>query len=89
MNTPRILIGIIAALGIVLVISALGKPGQDSDTIMHFVYLSIIGAMVGSWALAEMRGNVTESIRNLLIWGVIIVVIMLVYEYRFALGFAS
>lgn len=87
MNTSRILIGIIAALGIVLVISALSKPGQDTDTIMRFIYLGIIGTMVGSWVLAEMRGNVGESVRNLLIWGVIIVVIMLGYEYRGALGF--
>ena len=89
MNSPRILFGLIAALIIVLLISAIGKPGPDSDMIVRTVYMMIALGLIGSWVWVEMAGNMTKTLRHLLIWGVIIVVVMLAYDYKDALGFAS
>jgi aspartyl protease family protein len=46
---------------------------MDGDTTARLVYLALLGAAVGGWAMAEMRGNLHGALRYLVIWGLIAV----------------
>ena len=44
---------------------------MDSDTTARLIYLSILAAAIGAWALAEMRSRLSQSLRYLVVWGLI------------------
>jgi aspartyl protease family protein len=44
---------------------------MDSDTTARLIYLSVLVAAVGGWALVEMRGKLSQSLRYFLVWGFI------------------
>ncbi len=46
---------------------------MDGDTVSRLIYLSLLAAAVGGWALMEMRGRLGQSLRYLLIWAFIAV----------------
>lgn len=46
---------------------------MDGDTTARLIYLALLGAAVGAWAMAEMRGNLHGALRYLVIWGLIAV----------------
>ena len=43
--------------------------------------------MWASWFMAEMRGNMGETVRNLLIWGALVTVVAIAYSYKTQFGF--
>ena len=44
---------------------------MDGDTTARFVYLGLLAAAVATWAFAEMRQNLSASLRYLIIWAMI------------------
>ncbi len=44
---------------------------MDSETTMRLIYLSLLAVAIGGWALAEMRCRIGQSLRYLLVWGMI------------------
>lgn len=44
---------------------------MDGDTTARLIYLGLLAAAIGGWAVAEMRGRLSQSLRFLLIWGLI------------------
>ncbi len=90
MNSPRATMLILLALGIVLVLAVSGGlPRLSGDDIASLVAFGILATMIGTWALAEIRGNMGESLRNLLIWGVVVLILVFGYQNKAMLGFAS
>lgn len=85
--SQRILIGVIVVLLVALVVSGLAGGAISGDTLGRFAYAGLVLTLIGSWTLAEMRGNLSESLRNLLIWGVIIAVVAFAYSYKAHFGF--
>ena len=41
---------------------------MDGDTTAQLIYLGLLAAAVGGWAITEMRGKLSQSLRFLLIW---------------------
>ncbi|MCA3662117.1 MAG: hypothetical protein INF07_12910, partial [Methylobacterium sp.] len=69
MNSPRVTLLILLALGVALVLAVSGGlPSLSGDDMASIVAFGIVLTMMGTWALAEIRGNMGESLRNLLIW---------------------
>lgn len=90
MNSPRVTLLILLALGVALVLAVSGGlPSLSGDDIASLVAFGILLTMVGTWALAEIRGNMGESLRNLLIWGVVVLILVFGYQNKAMLGFAS
>jgi len=85
--SQRFLIGLIVALLVALVIAGLASGSLSGNTLGRLTYAGLALTLIGSWALAEMHGNLSESLRNLLIWGVIIAVVALAYSYKAHFGF--
>jgi hypothetical protein len=79
-------IAILLALAGVLVFASLGAR-PSGDDVVEFIYVGILATMIGAWALAEMRGNMREAIRNLVIWGAVVLIIVLAYDNKTMLGF--
>lgn len=46
---------------------------MDSETTARLIYLSLLAAAVGGWAIVEIRGRLNQSLRYMLIWGLIAV----------------
>lgn len=46
---------------------------MDADATARLIYLVLLGAAVGGWAMVEMRGNLHGALRYLVIWGLIAV----------------
>ncbi len=44
---------------------------MDGDTTARLIYLGLLAAAVGGWAVVEMRGRLNQSLRFLLIWALI------------------
>lgn len=44
---------------------------MDGDTTARLIYLGLLAAAVGGWAIVEMRGRLSQSLRYLVIWGLI------------------
>ena len=42
---------------------------MDGDMVARLIYLGLMAAAVGGWAMVEMRGRMGQSLRYLLIWG--------------------
>lgn len=42
---------------------------MDGDMVARLIYLGLLAAAVGGWAMVEMRGRLSQSLRYLLIWG--------------------
>lgn len=90
MNSPRATLLILLILGIVLVLAVSGGvPSLSGDDVASLVASGILVTMIGSWALAEIRGNMGESLRNLLIWGVVVLILVFGYQNKALLGFTS
>jgi predicted aspartyl protease len=90
MNSARIPILLLIGLGVILLFALSGgAPRLSGDDLASLVATGIVATMIGSWVLAEMRGNLAESIRNLLVWGVIALALIFAYQNKAMLGFAS
>ncbi|MFY8156781.1 MAG: hypothetical protein ACOVLI_07890, partial [Rhabdaerophilum sp.] len=77
MNSPRVTLLILLALGVALVLAVSGGlPSLSGDDMASIVAFGIVLTMMGTWALAEIRGNMGESLRNLLIWGVVVLILV-------------
>ena len=85
--SQRIMIGLIVVLLVTLVVAGLAGGALSGDALGRLAYAGLVLTLIGSWTLAEMRGNLSESIRNLLIWGVIIAVVAFAYSYKAHFGF--
>ncbi|MCA0400544.1 MAG: hypothetical protein LCH38_06990 [Proteobacteria bacterium] len=83
----RILAAIAIILAVILAFALAKGPDMDGDTIARLVYGGLIAGLVSSWVLAEMRGNLGQSLRYLFIWGVIVAAIAFAYSYKGELGF--
>ena len=87
MNSPRIAIALLVGLAIVLVFAVLGVPALGGSEIAGLAAGGLLLTMWASWFMAEMRGNMGETIRNLLIWGALITVVAIAYSYKTQFGF--
>lgn len=87
MNSPRIALALLAGLAIVLVVAVLGVPKLGGNEIAGLAAVALLMTMWGSWFMAEMRGNMGETIRNLLIWGALVTVVAIAYSYKTEFGF--
>lgn len=52
---------------------------MDGDMTARILYLSLLVAAVGGWAMAEYRGKLGAGLRTLMAWGMIIVGLMAGY----------
>jgi len=86
MPSQKLLIGLILLLLGTLAITLFANATLSGDMIANVAYLAVIMTMLASWGLAELRGNPGNTLRNLLIWGVIIIVLMLGYQNRALFG---
>ncbi|MCA3629244.1 MAG: hypothetical protein IOC35_02850 [Methylobacterium sp.] len=90
MNSPRATLLILLALGIALVLAVSGGlPSLSGDDMASLVSFGILLTMMATWGLAEIRGNMGESLRNLLIWGVVVLILVFGYQNKAMLGFSS
>jgi aspartyl protease family protein len=46
---------------------------MDGDTTARLIYLMLLAAAIGGWAFTEMRGQLSQSLRYVLIWVFILV----------------
>lgn len=44
---------------------------MDGDTTARLIYLGLLAAAIGGWAIVEMRGRLSQSLRALVVWGLI------------------
>lgn len=86
MPSQKLLIGLILLLLGTLAITLFANATLSGDMVANFAYLALVMTMLASWGLAELRGNLGNTLRNLIIWGVIIIVLMLGYQNRALLG---
>lgn len=69
-------------IGISIIIGILTfKPNTGDDT-FHAVYLITLLLMVSSGVIHLIRNKPSETIRNLIIWGLIFVAIIIAYSFR-------
>jgi hypothetical protein len=87
MNSPRIAFALIAGLAIILVVAVLGVPKLAGNEIAGLAATGLLLTMWASWFMAEIRGNMGETLRNLLLWAAIITVVAIGYGYMTQLGF--
>lgn len=86
MNSPRVALALIVGLAIVLAVAVFGAPKLGGNEIAGLAAVGLLLTMWGSWFMAELRGNMGETLRNLLIWGALVVVVTLAYSYKTQLG---
>lgn len=90
MNSPGATLLILLALGVALVLAVSGGlPSLSGDDMASLVSFGILLTMMATWGLAEIRGNMGESLRNLLIWGVVVLILVFGYQNKAMLGFSS
>jgi hypothetical protein len=87
MNSPRVALALIAGLAIILVVAVLGVPKLGGNEIAGLAATGLLLTMWASWFMAEMRGNMGETVRNLLIWGALVTVVAIAYSYKTQFGF--
>ncbi|MCZ8260995.1 MAG: hypothetical protein O9333_12790 [Beijerinckiaceae bacterium] len=87
MNSPRIALALLVGLAIILVFALLGVPKLGGSEVAGLAAGGLLLTMWASWFMAEMRGNMGETIRNLLIWGALITVVAIAYSYKTQFGF--
>lgn len=46
---------------------------MDGDTTARLIYLGLLAAAIGGWAIVEMRGKLSQSLKYLVVWGLIAV----------------
>ena len=86
---PLIVIGILAAVLLYAVIggdSAASSNGLSGDRIAQIVYAVALLGMMSAFALPRFRENLGESLKYLLIWGMIVVGVVLLYSIRGRFG---
>lgn len=84
-RTPIIIVGVLGLIFVIALFDRLGQPmpafrgDSDGGGIANFIYLALIGTMLGTYFLT--RGSEKAAMfRNLLIWGVIIAGIVFVVQ---------
>ena len=65
-------------------------PGLDNDGLARLLYLGLLGTVIAAGVLGSRRHRLGDTIRMLGIWALVILVLMVAYQYRTELqGIAS
>lgn len=83
----RVLVAVALALAVVLALMLAGGDGVSGDQIASLAYGGLLITLVSGWAFAMFRANLSESIRNLMIWGALFAVIAFLYASKAQFGF--
>lgn len=83
----RILAAIAIILAVILAIALASGGDMNGDAVTRLIYGGLVAGLVSSWVLAEMRGNLGQSLRYLLIWGAIVAAVAFAYTYKGEFGF--
>ncbi len=57
-------------------------PGLDNDGLARLLYLGVLATVVGAGVLGSRRHRLGDTIRMLGIWTLIILVLVVLYQYR-------
>lgn len=87
MKQNPFLIGIIVVLGLVLIIAGLGSSSLSGDQIGNLVYAGLLLTLMSSFVIGRARGNLSETVLQLLIWASIFAAVALAYNLKGQFGF--
>jgi hypothetical protein len=88
MNKPALFVATGVILVIALAVSVLRAEGTFSgDDIASLIGIGVMMTLMSSFVLAQARGSLTNTLRDLLIWGMIVAVVTIAYANKAKLGF--
>lgn len=92
MNSPLVPLIVIGILAAVLLFAFIGGDqvapgtGLSGDRIAQIIYAVALLGMMSAFALPRFRENLGESLKYLLIWGMIVLGVVLAYSMRGQFG---
>ena len=57
-------------------------PGLDNDGLAQLLYLGVLATVIGAGVLGSQRHRLGDTIRMLGIWALVILVLVVGYQYR-------
>lgn len=94
MNSPLVPIIVIGILALVLLFAVMGGDASPStsslsgDRLAQIVYAVALLGMMSAFALSQFRNNMGQSLKYLLVWGMLVAAIMLLYSMKGQFGIA-
>lgn len=88
MKKPGLLIGMGIILVIAIAMAVRRTEGNFSgDDVASLVGVGLMATLMSSFVIAQARDSLTNTMRDLLIWGMIVVVVTLAYVNKAKFGF--
>jgi hypothetical protein len=88
MKKPVLLIAAAIILTAVLALALFrGTERVSGDDIASLIGVGLMATLMGSFVIAQARGSLTNTLRDLIIWGVIVLVVTLAYVNKAKFGF--
>lgn len=87
MNNPRLLVALLVGLVLLIIGVALAKSGLSGDDYVSLLAVGMMATLMSSFVLAQMRGSLTNTLRDLVIWGMIVAAVTLAYANKAKFGF--
>lgn len=85
--STRLLVAIALGLAVILALLLANGSEVSGNQMASLAAAGACIALISTWVVAHARGNLGGTLRDLLIWGVIIAGVAFVYSIRTQLGF--